>query len=99
MAIIYPWSMDQITETNPDTYANLKVVPLPQVDPASRRSSRVYGYFWAVNNASKQQAEAWKFIQFLSGAAERLLTDVNFVQPLVGWEDQRAAPRRSRSST
>ena len=85
MAIVYPWSMDQIAETNPDTYANLKVVPLPQLDTASP-SSRVYAYYWAVNKASKEQAEAWKFVQFLSEHSEEFLTGTDFVQPLVGWE-------------
>lgn len=90
MAIVYPWVMDQIKETNPDTYANLKVVPLPQLDTANP-SSRVYGYYWAVNKASKQQAEAWKFVQFLSEHPDDFLTGTNFVQPVVGWEDSAAA--------
>ena len=90
MAIVYPWSMDQIAETNPDTYANLKVVPLPQLDPASP-SSRVYAYYWAVNKASKEQAEAWKFVQFLSEHSEEFLAGTDFVQPLVGWGDSAAA--------
>ena len=90
MAILYPWSMDQIAETNPDTYANLKVVPLPQVD-ADKPASRVYAYYWAVNKDSKVQPEAWKFIQFLSEHSEDFLTGTDFVQPLVGWEDSAAA--------
>ncbi len=90
MAILYPWSMDQIAETNPDTYANLKVVPLPQVDP-DEPASRVYCYYWAVNKDSKVQEEAWKFIQFLSEHSEDFLTGTDFVQPLVGWEESPAA--------
>lgn len=90
MAIVYPWSMDQIAETNPDTYANLKVVPLPQLDTANP-SSRVYAYYWAVNKASKQQPEAWKFVQFLSEHSEDFLKGTDFVQPLVGWQDSAAA--------
>ena len=90
MAILYPWSMDQIAETNPDTYANLRVVPLPQVDP-DKPASRVYAYYWAVNKDSKVQPEAWKFIQFLSEHSEDFLTGTDFVQPLVGWEDSAAA--------
>jgi ABC-type glycerol-3-phosphate transport system substrate-binding protein len=90
MAILYPWSMDQIAETNPDTYANLKVVPLPQVD-ASNPASRVYAYYWAVNKASKVQPEAWEFVQFLSEHSEDFLTGTDFVQPLVGWEESSAA--------
>jgi ABC-type glycerol-3-phosphate transport system substrate-binding protein len=90
MAILYPWSMDQIAETNPDTYANLKVVPLPQVDTGAP-ASRVYAYYWAVNKASKVQPEAWKFVQFLSEHSEEFLTGTDFVQPLVGWEESTAA--------
>jgi ABC-type glycerol-3-phosphate transport system substrate-binding protein len=90
MAILYPWSMDQIAETNPDTYANLQVVPLPQVDP-SEPASRVYAYYWAVNKDSKVQPAAWKFIQFLSEHSEEFLTGTDFVQPLVGWETSAAA--------
>ena len=90
MAILYPWSMDQIAETNPDTYANLKVVPLPQVDP-DQPASRVYAYYWAVNKDSKVQEESWKFIQFLSEHSEEFLAGTDFVQPLVGWEESPAA--------
>lgn len=90
MAIVYPWSMDQIAETNPDTYADLKVVPLPQLDTASP-SSRVYAYYWAVNKASKQQEESWKFVQFLSEHSEDFLAGTDFVQPLVGWQESSAA--------
>lgn len=90
MGIVYPWAMDQIAETNPETYANLKVVPLPQVDP-SNPSSRVYAYYWAVNKASKQQEASWKFVQFLSEHSEDFLTGTDFVQPLVGWEQSAAA--------
>jgi ABC-type glycerol-3-phosphate transport system substrate-binding protein len=90
MAILYPWSMDQIAETNPDTYANLQVVPLPQVDP-SEPASRVYAYYWAVNKDSDVQPAAWEFIQFLSEHSEEFLAGTDFVQPLVGWETSAAA--------
>jgi multiple sugar transport system substrate-binding protein len=90
MAILYPWSMDQIAETNPDTYKDLKVIPLPQFD-AANPSSRVYAYYWAVNKDSKNQAAAWKFIDFLSKHSDAFLTGTDFVQPLVGWEATPAA--------
>jgi multiple sugar transport system substrate-binding protein len=90
MAILYPWSMDQISSTNPDTFKNLSVVTLPQFDPANP-SSRVYCYYWAVNKASKVQAEAWKFVNFLSQHSDDFLTGTDFVQPLVGWESKPAA--------
>jgi ABC-type glycerol-3-phosphate transport system substrate-binding protein len=90
MAILYPWSMDQIKETNPDTYKNLAVVTLPQFDPANP-SSRVYAYYWAVNKASKVQPEAWKFVNFLSQHSDDFLTGTSFVQPLIGWDQRPAA--------
>lgn len=90
MAIVYPWAMQQISETNPETYEALQVVPLPQVD-VDAPTSRVYAYYLAVNNASKQQAEAWRFIQFLSEHPQDFLEGTDFVQPVVGWEDSAAA--------
>lgn len=90
MAIVYPWAMDQIAETNPETYADLTVVPLPQVDP-SDPSARVYGYYWAVNQASAEQAQAWRFVQYLSEHSEEFLIGTDFVQPLLGWDETPAA--------
>jgi multiple sugar transport system substrate-binding protein len=92
IAIMYPWAMDQIKETNPDTYANLKVVPLPQLDPANP-ASRVYGNYLAVNSASKQQKEAWKFANFLTQFPDEWITDSSFVQPVVGWDQSDAAQK------
>lgn len=90
MAIVYPWAMDQIAETNPEVYRQLKVVPLPQLDAAAP-ANRVYGYYWAVNRASKQQQAAWAFIDFLAGRSDDFLTGTNFVQPVVGWDQTPAA--------
>lgn len=90
MAVVYPWSMEQIRQSNPDTYKDLKVVPLPQVDPA-KPVNRWYAYYWAVNTASKQQPEAWKFISFMADQHERWIADVDFIQPVKGWETSAAA--------
>ncbi|MDF5757652.1 extracellular solute-binding protein [Spongiactinospora sp. TRM90649] len=92
MAIVYPWAMEQISQSNPDTYKDLKVVPLPQVDPA-KPVSRVFAYFWAVSNASKQKTEAWRFISYLAGQHDRWLGDVSFVQPVTGWEQSEPAKK------
>src|SRR5690606_27849511 len=43
------------------------------------------------NQASEQQSEAWKFIAYLSSQHERWLKDVNFIQPIKGWEKSPAA--------
>lgn len=90
MTMIYPWAVAQLKADNPDVYKQIEVVPLPQVDPA-QPTGRWYGYYMAVNKASKQQAEAWKFIEFVTSEHDRWLTDVNFVQPVVGWENSAAA--------
>lgn len=90
MAIVYPWAMEQIKQSNPDTFAKLKVVPLPQVNP-DKPASRVYGYFWAVNNASKHKSEAWKFISYLASQHDRWLSDVSFVQPVKDWQNSAPA--------
>ncbi|SDL40475.1 extracellular solute-binding protein [Nonomuraea jiangxiensis] len=92
MAIVYPWAMEQIRQSNPDTYKDLAVVPLPQVNPA-KPVSRVYGYFWAVNKASEHQAESWRFISYLAGQHDRWLSDVSFVQPVTGWQDSAPAKK------
>lgn len=90
MTMIYPWAVEQIAIDNPETFENLAVVPLPQVDPANP-SGRWYGYYFAVNKASEQQEEAWKFIEYMTSQHERWLSDVSFVQPLKDWEQSPAA--------
>jgi ABC-type glycerol-3-phosphate transport system substrate-binding protein len=90
MTMIYPWAVDQLKADNPDLFKDVAVVPLPQVDPANP-TGRWYAYYFAVNKASEHQREAWKFIQYLALQSERWLTDVNFVQPVTGWEELPAA--------
>jgi multiple sugar transport system substrate-binding protein len=92
MAMVYPWSMDQIRDTNPDTYKDLQVVPLPQIDPANP-VNRSYGYYWAVGKDCDDKAQAWKFVAFLADHPQDFLTGTSFVQPLKGWEDTPAAKK------
>ena len=92
MTIMYPWGVGQIAQDNPETYKNMAVVPLPQVNPSSP-TGRWYGYYEAVNAASKNKAEAWKFIQYSASQSQRWLTDVNFIQPLNGWAQSPAAQK------
>lgn len=89
MALAWPWSMEQIKESNPKTYKQLKVVPLPQVNPDDP-VVRWYGYDWAVNSASENKTEAWKFISFLSSHPQQWLSDVGFFQGRKGWENTEA---------
>jgi multiple sugar transport system substrate-binding protein len=90
MAVVYPWAMEQIAQSNPDTYENLVVVPLPQVDP-SNPAVRGYGYYWGVNSQSEQQQAAWEFVAFLADHSEDWLAEASFVQPVQGWQETEAA--------
>jgi multiple sugar transport system substrate-binding protein len=90
MTMIYPWAVDQLKADNPDVFKDVEVVPLPQVDPASP-TGRWYAYYFAVNKASEHQREAWKFIRYLASQSERWQSDVNFVQPVTGWEESPVA--------
>jgi multiple sugar transport system substrate-binding protein len=92
MTMIYPWAVAQLKIDNPKVYKDIEVVPLPQVEPANP-SGRWYGYYMAVNKASEHQREAWKFIRYVTSQSERWLTDVNFIQPVVGWENSAAAKK------
>ncbi|MBB4686813.1 ABC transporter substrate-binding protein [Amycolatopsis jiangsuensis] len=89
MAIVYPWAMEQIRESNPDTFAKLKLVPLPQVNPA-KPVNRWYGYYWGVSRASEHQQQAWQFIAYLASQSQRWLSDVKFIQPVKGWDTSAA---------
>jgi multiple sugar transport system substrate-binding protein len=85
MTMIYPWAVAQLKADNPDVFEQMEVVPLPQVD-AAKPTGRWYGYYMSVNKASKHQAEAWDFIRYVTSQHDRWLADVNFVQPITGWE-------------
>jgi multiple sugar transport system substrate-binding protein len=90
MALMYTWAMDQVQETNPETFREIRLLPLPQVD-SSHPSTRVYSYYWAVSAGSTVTTESWRFVDFLTTRSERFLRDCNFVQPLVGWQQTPAA--------
>jgi multiple sugar transport system substrate-binding protein len=92
MTIMYPWGVGQIAQDNPATFKDMEVVPLPQVDP-SKPTGRWYGYYMAVNNASKHKSEAWKFINYVTSQNQRWLTDVNFIQPVKNWATSPAAAK------
>jgi multiple sugar transport system substrate-binding protein len=92
MTMIYPWAVAQLKIDNPKLFNDIEVTPLPQVDPA-KPTGRWYGYYLAVNKASQQQREAWKFIRYVVSQNQRWLSDVNFIQPVVGWEKSAAAKK------
>lgn len=84
MFIAYPWTLPA-AESNPTVYGATRVKLLPQFDPR-RPATIAYAYYWMVNSESKNQPEAWKFINFLSSRPTRWLKEVGFVQPRKGWE-------------
>ncbi len=88
MFIVYPWAVSAIKQS--PVWKDTAIVPLPQHDPA-HPTSHLYGYYWMVGKASKHQAEAWKFVNFLSSHPDQWLTDVGFIQPKKGWTDSEAA--------
>lgn len=90
MAIVFPWAMEQIHQSNPETYEQLEVVPLPQLQPDDP-STFGYGYYWAVNSATEHPDEAWRFVSFLADHSERWLADASFVQPRADWTESDAA--------
>lgn len=79
MTFIQPWGMELVRGANEELWNNSNLVPLPQVDPQNPKSS-ASAYYWAVNNASQVQDEAWKFVDFLASHPGRWLKDVNFLQ-------------------
>lgn len=84
MFIAYPWTLPAV-ESSSAVYRATRVKLLPQFDP-SRPSTIAYAYYWMVNRESKNQAEAWKFINFLSAKPTQWLKEVGFIQPRKGWE-------------
>jgi multiple sugar transport system substrate-binding protein len=79
MTFIQPWGMELVRQGNPERWENSRIVPLPQVDPRNP-TTRVNGYYWAVNSQSEVAEEAWRFIDFLASHPARWLDEVNFLQ-------------------
>jgi multiple sugar transport system substrate-binding protein len=79
MTFIQPWGMELVRGANPERWENSKLVPLPQVDRANP-TTKVNGYYWAVNSQSEVKDAAWKFIDFLASHPGRWLVEVNFLQ-------------------
>lgn len=85
-----PWAWAQMTQSYAQNAADMRLGLIPQVD-TSNPYSRAYGYYMAVNHTSKQQAEAWKFIGYVTSQHDRWISDVQFVQPVKGWQNGAAA--------
>lgn len=83
-----PWAIPTLKDK--PVWGKFKVVPLPQRDP-SKPVTLLYAWGWSVNAASKQQAEAWKFVSFLSSKGEQWLGKAGYIQPRLGWENSSVA--------
>lgn len=94
MTIIFPWAVTQIQQQYPRLLKDMKIVPLPQVNPATPHHFD-YGYSWVVSGRSpkaKQQA-AWKFVSHLASKHSDYLSGAGLVQPVVGWQNSPAGKK------
>jgi multiple sugar transport system substrate-binding protein len=77
-----PWAFP--TLQNQPVWGHIKVVPLPQVDPAHPVSA-LYSLGWVVNAHSPNQAAAWKFVDWLSRHQTGWLKNAGYIQPRLGY--------------
>ena len=92
MTLMNPWGMGFMTE---DTVIgdNWAIVPLPQVNPDAPVNP-LYAYYWSLNSLTTDEAKknaASKFVGYLSSDPGAWLTNVDFIQPVVGWASAPAA--------
>ncbi|MBA2519249.1 MAG: ABC transporter substrate-binding protein [Chloroflexia bacterium] len=85
MSLMNPWGLGLITAESP-VFDNYRVVPLPQVDPASPVNP-LYAYYWSVVEQSEVKEDAFKLISFLASDPGAWLADVEFIQPRAGWDE------------
>lgn len=69
---------------------NYVVAPIPQKDP-SNPHTLLYNYSMTVTAASKNQAEAWRFLRFLTVDGDGYLRQTGYVTGLKDWENTPAA--------
>lgn len=69
---------------------NYVVAPIPQKDP-SNPHTLLYNYSMTVTAASKNQAEAWRFLRFLTEDGDGYLRQTGYVTGLKDWENTPAA--------
>lgn len=87
MTMIFPWAVAQIQKQYPKLLDQMKIVPLPQIDPSTPHLYD-YGYSWSVSaHASKdKQHAAWKFVRHLADQHSSYLGSAGLVQPVTGWQ-------------
>lgn len=87
MTLFNPWGMGLITEDSVigDNWA---IVPLPQVNP-DEPAAPLYAYYWSINAQTTDPARleaASQLVAYLASAPGQWLRDVNFIQPVVDWD-------------
>lgn len=65
MTINAGWWIGSLKTAMKDNYANVGVVPVPG-PTAGKKGSLAYGYFMGVNNKSRHQDAAWKFLTWMN---------------------------------
>ena len=66
MIIMANWWKSSLQSTMKDAYADVATAPIP-IGPHGDKSSAIfYSWLYSVNSKSKQQAEAWKFLEWLN---------------------------------
>jgi sn-glycerol 3-phosphate transport system substrate-binding protein len=82
------WAVDLI-KANPAVYKNLGIAPLPQLNPAKPGNFSDNAFLF-VTKQSKNPAEAWKFISFLTSKEDAWIK-IGFPMVKAGWERSAAA--------
>ncbi len=87
MTLFNPWGMGFLTE---DTVIgdNWAIVPLPQVNPDAP-ATPLYAYYWSLNAQTTDPAKkeaASKLVAYLSSDPGGWLANVDFIQPVVEWD-------------
>ena len=86
MVIGGPWATAAWRENAPEVYENYIVCPHPQLDPANPKSF-IHTYALGVSAASKNQTEAWKFLNFLLSDPGDMLAKAGYINGRTGWLD------------
>lgn len=69
MIIMANWWRASLQQSFADGYENVGVAPIPHAD-GSESTTLQYNWLFGVDKNSAQQAEAWKFVQWLNNSAE-----------------------------
>jgi multiple sugar transport system substrate-binding protein len=85
MWILGPWAIPSLKDSK-DIWENYRVVPLPQMTDAKRKTVMLSTWAWAVNAKSPNVQEAWKFIDYASQQGPRWLSTSGYILPRLGWQ-------------